>query len=285
MAVAKKSEKKGATNKAPAGTTNGNDEGGDDEGDEGDEEGLSEGQLALVNQVVGERIKRFEKKLGKTLEGVVSKTLAAAGIGKPADEEDDEGDEGDEGDDEEEASKKPAKPAKERAAKEPEDKPAKPANDAESRRLKKVQAELAKMREEREAEKRALAAKEERDTLREALKAAGVREELVGPLTTHLLSDDGGKVVRRDTSGKIVYVRQDDDGDEEEVNVKEGVEDFLKTDAGKAYLAPKGAGGSGSPQNGRGNGGTPARTGAAGQTREELNQELMSAMFGRPNGG
>jgi len=270
--------KKGAANKPPKGTTNGEGAGGEGEEEEEAEEGAGL-TLADVNKAIDARLSRFAKKsLPKTLEGSLTNALASAGLTKPkaaeGEEEEEEEEEGQEG---APAAGGGAEAPAGRAAKAPAT-PAAPAAPApprgEDKRFKKLQKELADMKAAQAAEAQKRLREEEVNLLATAIPGLNVRPEMIGPLTTYLRAEDSGRMVRRNAEGKVVFVGRDEDGDEEEVPLKEGLSAWLGTDAGKVYLAPKGAGGSGA---------TPAGTAPrrpAGNTSAALDSELFGIFAG-----
>lgn len=274
----KKGTNTGSANKPPKGTTNA--EGGNGGEEEEEEEEEAPLTLADVNKAIDGRLGRFAKKtLPKLLEGTLTTALAKAGIGaKPA-----EGEEEEEEEEQEEAPAEGAPATGSGAAKPPKGTaaasatPATPARSpAEDKKYKKLQKELAEMKATQEAEKQKRLREEEVSLLSTTLPGLNVRAEMVGPLTTYLRSEDAGRMVRRNAEGKVVFVQKDEDGDEEEVSLKDGLSKWLGTDAGKVYVAPKGAGGSGATTAGR----PPGGNGGAKGTAAELDQSLFNMLSG-----
>lgn len=272
--------KAGQGKKKPPGTT--------DEGEEGGEEGGEEEEFVTVKQMnagITRAITRFgAKHLPKILQKQLTETLAAAGFKAKGDEDEEEG-EG-EGEGEEEAEKKvpaAARPAKKAPA---EQAPANAAPTADQKKLARLQKEMNDLKLEREEAAKKLLADEEKNTLKDQLTAAGVRKEMVGPLTAWMLGEDSGKLVRRNAEGKIVFIQGDgDDGDE--VAIKDGLAGWLKTDTGKTYLAPRQVGGSGLQMPGQRGAAPAARPGsaAAQQGRDNADDELFGAVMGVVSGG
>ena len=247
-----------------------------EEGAEGGAQGLT---VAEVNKIIGTRLKRFEKGLTKGIESAVTSVLAKAGVVKPGDEEDEEDE------DEDEEGAEGAAPPAAKTPKAPAEGGAPPARAAKpDRRVSKLQRELDAMKAEREKERRDAQAREERDTLSGVLRdpEMRVRPELVGPLVVYLRSEENGRIVRRNDEGKVVFVSRDADGEEDELPLREGLSAWLKTDAGKPYAAPTGAGGSGTPPKQGGGGGarSPARQ-QGGPSNTELDATLAGFFTGQ----
>jgi hypothetical protein len=277
MAGQKKGTNTGSANKPPKGTTNAEGGGGGGEGEEEEEEEEAGVTLEAVNKAIDARLSRFTKKvLPKALESSFAAALAKAGLTKPAGQEE-EGEEEEEGEGGEGAEAAPANGA----AKPPKGTAAAPAASApqrspgEDKKLKKLQKELAEMKASQDAERQKRLREEEVSLLSTTLPGLNVRSEMVAPLTTFLRSEDAGRLVRRNGEGKVVFVQKDDDGDEEEVALKDGLTKWLGTEAGKAYLSPKGAGGSGATGAGK----PPAGRGG-GDSAAELNNQLFSMLSG-----
>lgn len=116
----------------------------------------------------------------------------------------------------------------------------------ESKRVARLERELQKMREEQAAAAERDRKAQERGAVTDALKAQGVRPEMIGPLATWMLSDESGRIVRRNAEGQVVFARMEDGGgDPDELPLRDGLSDWFKSDAGKAYIPPRPAGGSG----------------------------------------
>ena len=276
--------KKGAANKPPKGATNGQGAEGEEEEEE-EEEGEPKLSLADVNKAIDARLSRFVKKtLPKVLEGSLTSALTSAGLvkAKPG-----EGAEGEEEEEEEEGGEQqqgagagggeaPAGGKAARTAAQPAAQPAAPARSpAEDKRYRKLQKELADMKAAQAAEAAKRAREEEVATLSTLLPGLNVRPEMIGPLTTYLRAEDSGRMVRRNAEQKLIFVGRDEDGDEEEMPLKEGLASWLGTDAGKVYVAPKGAGGSGATAGGK----PPGRTGG-GNSAAELDNALFGMFAG-----
>lgn len=279
MAGTKKGTNTGAANKPPKGTTNA-EGGGEAEEEEEEEEALAV-TLADVNKAIDARLGRFAKKtLPKLLETGLTSALTKAGLTKPAEGEgggEEEEEEEGEGAGAEGAPAAGAKPPKAGAGAAPAT-PAAPARSpAEDKRYKKLQKELTEMKAAQAAEAAKRAREEEVALLAAELPKLNVRPEMVGPLTTYLRSEDAGRLVRRSTEGKVVFAHRDEDGDEEEVSLRDGLTKWLATDAGKVYVAPKGAGGSGATNAGR----PPGKNGAGGNTSAELDNALFGMFSGQ----
>ena len=277
MAGTKKGTNTGAANKPPKGTTNA--EGGGEAEEEEEEEEAATVTLADVNKAIDARLSRFTRKtLPKALEASFATALAKAGLTKPAEgegeEEEEEEPEGTAGA-EAPATGSGTKPHKGTAAAQ---QPAAPARSpSEDKKYKKLQKELAEMKAAQEAEKQKRLREEEVALLAAELPKLNVRPEMVGPLTTYLRSEDAGRLVRRSAEGKVVFAHRDEDGDEEEVSLRDGLTKWLATDAGKVYVAPKGAGGSGATNAGR----PPGKNGAGGNTATELDNALFGMFSGQ----
>jgi hypothetical protein len=273
--------KAGQGRKKPPGT---NEEGGEGEGEgEGDEQFVTQEQL---NAAVTKAITRFgSKTLPKLLETQLTGVLAKAGF-KPQAEEGEEGEEGGEG--EGEGAEKTPAAGQERPKKAPAQvAPAGPT--PEQKKLARLQREMDDLKKEREETARKAAADEERNTLKEQLTSAGVRKEMIGPLAAWMLGEDSGKMVRRNSEGRIVFLQGS--GDEaDEVPIKDGLAGWLKTDEGKAHLAPRPVGGSGFQMPGQNRGAAPsgARPGSAAavaQNNASADDDLYSAVMGVVQGG
>lgn len=100
----------------------------------------------------------------------------------------------------------------------------------------------------REKEHATTRAKEERSALKDALLERGVPPAQVLALAAYLHSEM--KVIGRDQDGTVVYKKGDD-----ELGLGEGLDEYLKSDAGKAWLPPRSAQGSGATGTGNGTGG------------------------------
>lgn len=259
------------------GRNKGDDDGGDD-GDGGDDDADKPMTAKQVNAAITKAVRGVERRVGKSFADTLKTTLAEAGIGKakPADDDD----EGDDGDDDDPPAKPAAKPA--------EQPPARKGKSKAEKELAKLRAEMDALKTQAETEK----AKAQRAELKRAttdlLTAAGVRKEAVPLLTTHLLSEDGGRRIRLNDDGQAVFVMGDGD-DAEELSLKDGITAWAKTDEGKAYLSPKQAAGTG---NGQGVPGVQPRTvgqpaGANGQQVQATaaaNRDLFNAVMGEMGG-
>jgi hypothetical protein len=142
---------------------------------------------------------------------------------------------------------------------------------------KRVQAAEKRAAEEataRDGERKARMRDEERSTLADALREAGVSEpaRLKGAMA--LLFTEEGRV-KRDESGNIKF-RVQKEGYEDLEDVKKAVKDWTASDEGKAYLPPRAASGSGAaaPK------GKPANPNGK-KSREEMNADLFAAIFNR----
>lgn len=259
------------------GRNKGDDDGGDD-GDGGDDEADKPMSAKQVNAAITKAVRGVEKRLGKSFGETLKTTLAEAGIGKAKPADDDEGDD-DEGDDD-----PPAKPATKPA----DQPPARKGKSKAEKELAKLRGEMDAMKAQAEAEK----AKAQRSELKRAatdlLNAAGVRKEAVPLLVTHMLSEDGGRRIRLNDDGQAVFVNGDGD-DAEELSLKEGIATWAKTDEGKAYLAPKQAGGSAAGQvpgvQPRTVGQGARANGDGGQQQvQAANRDLFNAVMGEMGG-
>jgi len=142
------------------------------------------------------------------------------------------GDDDDDGGDDKDKGKTKGKP-------DPETAKALKALQAQNATLQKqVEAEKA----EREAAKAASARGEERGALEKALRAAGVGDSHVPAAAALLIHDQ--KRVKRNDDGAICFEMTRDWG-AELVPIEKGVTEWAATDAGKVYLPPSDAGGSG----------------------------------------
>lgn len=256
------------------------DEGGGDDGDDGDDDADKPMTAKQVNAAITKAVRSVEKRLGRSIGDTVAKVLADAGLSKKA-PADDDGDDGDSDDDDDAPA---AKPPKNSDAQQPARKPGK--SKAE-RELAKLKADMEAMKAQAEAEK----AKAQRAELKRAttdlLNAAGVRKEVVPLLVTYLLSDDGGRRVRLNDDGQAVFVLGDGD-DADEVPLREGIVAWAKTDEGKAYIAPKPAGGSAAGQvpgvQPRTVGQGARANGDNGQQVQAANRDLFNAVMGEMGG-
>jgi hypothetical protein len=99
----------------------------------------------------------------------------------------------------------------------------------------------------RETEHRTARTKEERSALKDALLERGVPAVQAPVLAAYLHGE--AKMIGRTADGTIVYKKGED-----ELDLGEGLDEYLKTDAGKAWLPPRGAQGSGATGTGNGTG-------------------------------
>lgn len=109
-------------------------------------------------------------------------------------------------------------------------------------RQRELEAAFKQERELREATEHRTRVDEEKHALRAALSNAGI----TGPhqrAAVSLLYNEDSRVIRNE-DGEIRFSVQKA-GYTDEVSLDEGITDWLKTDEGKAFLPPKGAGGSG----------------------------------------
>lgn len=272
MAVKKKPT--GNANKKPAGTTGGG-SAVDEEEEEEEEEGGEPKPLTMddVNKAITDRFQRFQKKLPGTIEKSMTAVLAKAGFTpkKPGDEEEEEEEEGDE---EQEQGQQGGKgKAQQQPAQPPAQQP--PPKAKPDKKVAKLEKELAEIKQKQADDAARVAREQEQSQLAQVLPGLNVRPELVAPLTTYLRSEEGGRLVRRNAEGKVVFVAPDEDGDLEELGLKEGLTAWLKTPAGKAYVAPTNAQGSGATPAGKAPG---VRTGDP--SKSEMDKELFAAFSG-----
>lgn len=95
----------------------------------------------------------------------------------------------------------------------------------------------------REAEQKARQRDEERSALADALRKGGVDDARIRPAVALLYTEE--QRVSRDDANKIVMKMNGKYG-EEHISLDEAVTTWLKSDDGKMFLPPRGAGGSGS---------------------------------------
>lgn len=254
----------------------------EEEQEEGEGEEPSYMTAEQVNAAITKAFGRFARRqLPKILESSLADTLSKAGIGRAGEgEEEPEGGEGGEGGEGEGAGAVgdgTSAPKRAAAPKQPGGAPAAPT--PADRKVAKLQREMEALRAEREAERQKALRQEERTSVHEALTGAGVRKEMLGPLATWLLSEESGRMVRRDTGGKLVWAAGADTGadDVDEVAVKDGLGAWLKTETGKSYLPPRPVGGGGGPPPSGRSGGRPPN-GAEGTRQAE--DELLAAVLG-----
>lgn len=105
--------------------------------------------------------------------------------------------------------------------------------------MKKMQAELESLRAEREAEKVAKFDSQLRSTVKDALLKNNVPSNMVKFAVAHLV--DGDKLIKFNEDGELVYA----DPRFGDFDVEKGIKQFLQSEDGKAFQAPKGAQGSG----------------------------------------
>lgn len=147
--------------------------------------------------------------------------------------------------------------------------------DAEIARLNSEQEALRKKWEkaesDREAEKTKSRTTEERSQLSAALRAAGVDDARLPAAVAFMYLD--AKLVKRDENDRIC-LRFERDWGEELLPIEKGAVEYLKTDAGKVFLPPVDAAGSGNP------GGRPPRSKPGEKpTRAELLTHLGNQML------
>lgn len=148
--------------------------------------------------------------------------------------------------------------------------------DAELAKMRAEQEKLKKQMEanaaEAEAEKTKGRQQKERSKLTEALRKGGVDEARVAAAVAYIYLDQ--KLVVRDDKDAICMKFEREWG-EELVPIEKGAAEYLKTDAGKVFLPPVDAGGSGNK------GGKPAvRKSGDKPTRTELLTHLGNQMLG-----
>lgn len=147
--------------------------------------------------------------------------------------------------------------------------------DPEVAKLREQIEKLTKDNERERKEKAEQAARidqEQRErSITDALRSKGVRNELVDAAAALLLVKRN--VLKRNDSGELVYVVKRKDY-EDELPVADGVEEFLKTDEGKAYLPPRDVGGTGEK------GGHKVSTGKGGGVNLSFGEALAMAMSG-----
>lgn len=132
----------------------------------------------------------------------------------------------------------------------------------------------------RERERQESLAKEERAELAAALRTKGITEPQVRAAVALLAGED--KLLGRAEDGSIIFKVQKGTGQGryvDEVTVDVGVEEWLKTDDGKAFAPPRQAGGAG---------GLPARPGQAprgpGEAKAQATATLAAALLGGQQG-
>ena len=146
------------------------------------------------------------------------------------------------------------------------------------KRQKALDQQLAAEKAEREkiaAQKRA---REDSDALTGSLRKKGFSEHAI-PALDALFRVAEGRLVRDESDPEtVLFKRKSKSGEEELVTIDQALDDFAKTDEGKAYMPARQVAGSG---NAGGRGVTqPVRNGAGAQTTEQLNAELMAALGG-----
>jgi hypothetical protein len=107
------------------------------------------------------------------------------------------------------------------------------------RSLEREKAEREKERGEREAQAAKISRDEERAKLADALGVAGIDPKKSRAAIALLHTED--KRVKRDETGRIVFLNEDGD----ELDLASGIKAWAASDEGKAFLPPRGAGGSG----------------------------------------
>jgi hypothetical protein len=152
----------------------------------------------------------------------------------------------------------------------------------EDARAKEFEARMAAIEKERAAERTALADKErkaqeaeERSVALDALKDIGVTG--APAQAAHLLLKTEGKIAR-DEDGKLVFVVPKD-GYTDRLSIADGVKEWAGTEAGKAFLPPKGVSGSGNK------GGSNTRAGKGPASRAERVAEARQAILAAFGGG
>lgn len=207
----------------------------DDENNEGDApKFVTEEQL---NKALGGYRTRIKKDFDSAITGLTTKLSEMLGKGG---EDQDAGDENDGDDTADTGAPADGKKGKEPAA-------PKGMDPASLRRLQKAEREAKAARETADEEKRLrLEAEaktlrgEERKLLAETLKKKGVREELIDDIVTARMAS--GQIVRDpDDATRILWAKGKDD----HIEIEAGVDEFLKTPAGKASIPAKGQKGSG----------------------------------------
>jgi hypothetical protein len=119
--------------------------------------------------------------------------------------------------------------------------------------VESIKKDLLRTREEKEAQEQKMRQDEEERTLFDAIRACDVPVEMVEAVGSLLLTRR--KVLHRNDDGTIMFRVQRKDYTED-LPVKDGVKEFLKTDEGKVYLPPRNVGGSGERGAGKVKGGS-----------------------------
>jgi hypothetical protein len=104
------------------------------------------------------------------------------------------------------------------------------------------QKELDALKKDAAAAKAKALDSEERSLLTETLSAGGVKDARVKHAVSYLR---GEGLVRRDDDGELVFVQRGKGGKEEEIDLGDGLAEWLKTEDGMHFLPPSGANGAG----------------------------------------
>jgi len=235
-------------------------EDGDDDKDEGDEAPFTHEQMSKMSKVIHKAIgTRLNSQSFKDNIGAIAGEAAAAAVGAAT--------EGLTAKMEELLSANPGGNGNGRDKDESKAQSWKdsPEYKAMIQRDKDRDAEIERMKQEREDEKNAADRKEERATLEAALRKAGIEELKLRSCVATLIHED--KVMQRDSNGQMVY-RVNRGEYNEDMTVSEGVSEFITTDEGKAFLPAKGATGTGAVGDSTSEGTKNSRKGAS-QTKEE----------------
>jgi hypothetical protein len=118
---------------------------------------------------------------------------------------------------------------------------------------------------------------EERGSLAEALRSAGVPDNRLRGAVAELYLDQ--QRIKRDAEGRIVFTMQRDWG-VEELPVEKGIAEWVKSDEGKIYMPPVSANGSG---NQGGKPGKPAKPGDK-VSRTQALMDIGNMMLGKVPG-
>ena len=145
---------------------------------------------------------------------------------------------------------------------------------AEKKRLEAIEKKLAEAEAKSAALEKRATEEQRRANMSGALEAAGVKGVQVRHALRYL---EGEGLVKPNDDGQLVFVKRSGSGAEEEVEFAKGLADWMKTDDGKHFLPPSGAGGSGSGQGGKA-GTSRAGSGADSKSRASA---ALSAFVGR----
>lgn len=121
---------------------------------------------------------------------------------------------------------------------------------AQAKEIEKLKKERDDEKAAREAEKRERETSEERAALTKALTEGGVAPKRVKAAVAQLYLDEK-RVVRND-KGELFFKLKDDDGDEVEYSLVDGVKKWVATEDGQEFLPAKQVSGSGGGQGGAG---------------------------------